>query len=104
MMNFMERFTDLKKQEQKIQNELQSLTELQDTIDRDGWVFCLHTHYDEPRVSVWRSGDTWDNAQFIIKGDYVELYDAGMYQKEWHEIKNILDEWLLKGLTMKGEN
>ncbi len=100
-MNFMERFTALKKQQQEIQDGLQSLTELQDTIDRDGWVFCLHTHYDEPRVSVWRSGDTWDNAQFIIKGDYVELYDAGMYQEESHEIKSILDEWLLKGLTIK---
>jgi hypothetical protein len=105
--NFMERFADLKKQEQEIRNELESLRELGLTIDRDDWRFCLHTHYDEPRVSFWRSGGDYNSdgsAEIMIKDGCVELYDAGMYQEEWHEIKNILDEWLLKGATMKGEN
>ncbi len=103
-VNFMERFTDLKKQEQEIRNELESLGTQNHVFEYDDWRFCLHTHYPyNLRVSAWKVGSDKNNtAKFIINDDNVRLHSAGRYWEEWHEIKSILDEWLLKGVIIEG--
>lgn len=34
----------------------------------DGWGVCLHTHYREPVVSVYKKGKLADSIEFRVKG------------------------------------
>lgn len=91
-MGFIERIEVLIKQQKAIEKKIDSL---QNGLEHDEWTFCLHTYYEEPRVSVWKRGnDTDTSAVFIIKGDYVEMRSAGMYWANCQEPEKILNEWL----------
>ena len=98
-MNFVERIMDLQKQQIISYKEIETL---QNSLNRDGWVFCLQVHYAEPRVEVWKEYHNSDyTAIFIIKGDYVEMCSAGGYEDSWQEIEGILNECLSQGFSEK---
>lgn len=91
-MNYIERINELRKQEKEVQAEIEGLKK---GLEHDDWVFCVHTHYDKPRVAVWGKDKTTDfTAMFQIEGDHVSLLSAGEYWDSWHEAESLLDEWL----------
>lgn len=91
-MNFIERIEEIRKKEQEARDGIERL---EGGLEHDEWIFSVHAHYEEPRVSVWKMGDDSDIcASFIIKGDCVELRSAGMYWDDWHEAESVLNEWL----------
>lgn len=93
-MNFIERVMDLQKQQVAFDKGIESL---QNSLNRDGWVFCLQVHYAEPRVEAWKECHNSDYAAiFIIKGGYVEVVSAGGYEDSWQEIEGILNTQLVQ--------
>lgn len=60
--------------------------------------FCLHSHYDNPRLTGWIKAIGTDGfAEFEIEEGGVVVVDIGRYtDEEAQEMKKIIEDWLSK--------
>ena len=61
------------------------------------WLFCVHTHYEQPRVSVWTKDSnpvTKKPTSFILNDDGWQLLDIGDYVDKKSEIEAAFKAWL----------
>ena len=67
-MSFARCITELKKQEQAINDKFEALMR---KLGYSDWDFCIHTHFNEPMVSMWKKGDNKNVCtSFIVKEGY----------------------------------
>lgn len=57
------------------------------------WVFCVHTHYKELRVSAWKGKSSGVDAMFSLNNDRFEVYENREHLK-LSEPENRLNKWL----------
>ena len=61
------------------------------------WIFSVHTHYKQPRVSVWKRGLSLDKKEavdFILNDDGWQILDIGGYADEKSEVEAVFKAWL----------
>lgn len=93
-MTFTEKINSLKKQKEEIDKELRQMAK---RIDNEEWLFCLHTGWDEPRVSAWkRCYGTNDTAQFRIIDNQAHLTNAGKYWETWPIAQALINDCINK--------
>ena len=74
---------------------------LREAVERvggyDQWLFCVHTHYEQPRVSVWeKDSDIHEKkpATFVLNDDGWQLLDIGGYGDAKSEVEAAFKVWL----------
>lgn len=98
-MNNIERILKLKKQEQEIKDEIETLEK---RLDYKEWKFYVHTNYRAPRISAWKQNRNTSNACcFAVKEGRAKLYSAGTYQDNWEEAHAIINKGLVGGSSSK---
>ena len=94
-MKIVERILELEQQEQEIKDKIESLRA---SLDRKEWVFAVHTHYREPRISAWRQGNsTGTTCLLTVRKGRAKLLSAGEYQDNWKEAEAVVNKWLDEG-------
>ena len=91
-MSFAKRITSLKKEEEAINDKFKASAK---ALGYSDWSFCIHTHFNEPVVSMWEKGDNVKAYHsFIVGEDCAKKRDTGRYEGNWQEAKTVLDEVL----------
>ena len=99
-MNTIKRILKLKKQEQKIKVEIETL---ENRLYYKEWAFYVHTGPSYvPMISAWKQNTNTNKACcFIVKEDYVKLYSTGAYQDNWKEAHAIISKWLAEDSSIE---
>lgn len=60
------------------------------------WVFSVHTHWEQPRVSVWETGklDEKEAVTFILNDGGWQILKIGGYVDEEFEVEAAFMSWL----------
>ena len=60
------------------------------------WLFCVHTRWEQPRVSVWEKSKfrEKETATFILSDDGWQTLDLGGYDDEKATVEKAFEDWL----------